>query len=262
MSSLKEGTDPEKISPAPIEFVKYIFITYAGTLLLMGILYASTFGLKLTDEHERWGQFGDFVGGVLNPLTSFFTLLVALLVWSLQKKELAATNLALADQIRLGRIASADSVFDAYIKTIQQHAANFHHAEGPHGQLISHYGEIAIEKATLIVKRKLSSTDLSKVGFDINSTESKFFTRYVEQLSPLVASLAVTCDYLDNTYTVDLKEPRLERIRICLSAQQQLAVIYFVFLTRRTDLKALFKQTKLFKYFPACPQKSWFETEV
>jgi hypothetical protein len=68
--------------------VHVIFVTYSVVLLLIGSLYLSNFGTTLSTDHERRGQFGDLLGGILNPLTSFFTLLVAILVWSLQNKEL------------------------------------------------------------------------------------------------------------------------------------------------------------------------------
>lgn len=49
-------------------------------------------------EASAWGQLGDFIGGLLNPLISLFTLLIAALVWKLQKLELAETREAIKDQ--------------------------------------------------------------------------------------------------------------------------------------------------------------------
>lgn len=263
MSNAKVPMSAEQQSSAPAEFVKYIFMTYAAALLLMAFFYFSTFGLGLATEHGRWGEFGDFVGGVLNPLTSFFTLLVALLVWSLQKKELAATNAALADQLRLSRITVADSVLDAYIEAIRHHAAAFNHTQGLGEKMLAYYGDAAFEKATLVVKEKLGSVNLSTLQVDINHPDSpRFYTRYVEQLTPIVESLAVTFKYLNDTYSSDLKESRLDRIRISLSTQQLLAVIYFVFLTQRKDTRELMIEVQLLKYFTNCPQKSWFETKA
>lgn len=49
-------------------------------------------------EAAAWGQLGDYIGGILNPLISTLTLYVAISVWRLQKKELEETNQALTDQ--------------------------------------------------------------------------------------------------------------------------------------------------------------------
>jgi hypothetical protein len=52
-------------------------------------------------ESAQWGQFGDFVGGVMNPLISLMTLVVAALVWKLQKKELKETKDTLQRQLEI-----------------------------------------------------------------------------------------------------------------------------------------------------------------
>lgn len=72
----------------------------AGVLALVLILvYAVVFrSLPIGERPDAWGQFGDFMGGLLNPLISLFTLIVAVSVWELQKSELLETRKALEDQ--------------------------------------------------------------------------------------------------------------------------------------------------------------------
>lgn len=72
----------------------------AGALALGLIFgYAIVFrALPINERPDAWGQFGDFMGGLLNPLISLFTLIVAVSVWNLQKTELLETRLALEDQ--------------------------------------------------------------------------------------------------------------------------------------------------------------------
>jgi hypothetical protein len=43
--------------------------------LLVVAVYAVHFGSELSGSHERWGQFGEYIGGVLGPLLSFFALI-------------------------------------------------------------------------------------------------------------------------------------------------------------------------------------------
>lgn len=72
----------------------------AGTLaLILVISYYITFrALPLNEKPDAWGQFGDYMGGLLNPLISLFTLIVAVSVWKLQKSELEDTRVALEEQ--------------------------------------------------------------------------------------------------------------------------------------------------------------------
>ncbi len=80
------------------QFIKVFLLIYFVVFGLMLFSYVAKFGMHLSAEHDRWGQFGDFFGGILNPLTSFFTLIVAVFVWRLQQTELLETKLTLKEQ--------------------------------------------------------------------------------------------------------------------------------------------------------------------
>lgn len=85
-------------------------VTYASWLNwlpgIAGILgavligsYIFTFQKLPTNENPAaWGTFGDYMGGLLNPLISLFTLIVAMKVWGLQKTELLETRRAVEEQ--------------------------------------------------------------------------------------------------------------------------------------------------------------------
>ena len=72
---------------------KYTYILIvAGTALLTALLAASCyvyqFGFHLSDDHSRWAEFGDYLGGILNPTFGFIALLVLLYTVYLQTREL------------------------------------------------------------------------------------------------------------------------------------------------------------------------------
>jgi len=68
-----------------------------AVVLVIG--YAVAFhALPLDTDPAAWGQFGDYMGGLLNPLISLFTLIVAVSVWLLQKTELLETRRAVEEQ--------------------------------------------------------------------------------------------------------------------------------------------------------------------
>lgn len=78
-----------------------------ATLAVLAVwIYRSTFGSVLSTSHEKWGQFGDFIGGVLNPFIGFFTL-VALIATVQQNKKLVKASIDQTD------LASAERRFDA-----------------------------------------------------------------------------------------------------------------------------------------------------
>lgn len=54
----------------------------------VAFLYAYNFAYPLSEDQAIWGSFGDFLGGVLNPLLSLLALIALLLTVFLQSDEL------------------------------------------------------------------------------------------------------------------------------------------------------------------------------
>jgi Putative phage abortive infection protein len=71
--------------------VGILFAIFGGAclaLILIVFLYGNYFTGDITTDHERWGTFGDFVGGALNPVIGLAGLLALLLTVILQTREL------------------------------------------------------------------------------------------------------------------------------------------------------------------------------
>ncbi len=77
------------------------WLTIGGPVFAF-LFLASAFGLYFFNFHgeladqETWGQFGDFVGGVLNPLFGFLAFLLLLATLFLQNRELQLSTHELA----------------------------------------------------------------------------------------------------------------------------------------------------------------------
>ena len=56
--------------------------------------------VDLSNDPSRWGQFGDYVGGALNPIFSFFALIALLLTIVLQSEELSASRQELKHSVQ------------------------------------------------------------------------------------------------------------------------------------------------------------------
>lgn len=72
--------------------LKYLAYTGACIAVFIVALYALKFGGDLSDDPGRWGQFGDYLGGVLNPVFGFLALIALLATFALQVRELRISS--------------------------------------------------------------------------------------------------------------------------------------------------------------------------
>lgn len=106
-----------------IKWLTWIFISAVAVVVAVFLFYILNFQGELTLDHERWGTFGDFFGGTLNPILSFFALTALLLTIVLQNRELEATREEMAQsrvaaQEQVAHFKSESKKADVY-KTIQ-----------------------------------------------------------------------------------------------------------------------------------------------
>lgn len=93
-------SDHTALDPAAdVSWLQRLPMIAGGLALVLVLGYVFAFkSLPLNERPDAWGQFGDYIGGLLNPLISLFTLVVALSVWRLQKTELLETRKAIEEQ--------------------------------------------------------------------------------------------------------------------------------------------------------------------
>lgn len=65
-----------------------LLITVATVLAAAILAYLHHFRGGFSADHARWGEFGDYVGGLLNPALAFCALIVLLQTLQLQAREL------------------------------------------------------------------------------------------------------------------------------------------------------------------------------
>jgi Putative phage abortive infection protein len=95
----------------PFELGRFFYITVGVVFVTMLALYISQFGISRATDQAIWGAFGDFFGGTLNPLVSFFTLIVAVSVWKLQRLQLVATQKELEETREAIKVQTFDQFF-------------------------------------------------------------------------------------------------------------------------------------------------------
>lgn len=126
---------------------------------------------------KKLGEVGDFVGGMLNPVISGCTLVVALAVWRLQKIELSETKREL--QIQRGQqrffdllnlyYRTVDSISSSYVRSVNRLASNprerIGKAESIYEQVGSEYISLT-GKAALAYKKEMLENAVADEHFD------------------------------------------------------------------------------------------------
>jgi large-conductance mechanosensitive channel len=71
---------------------KGVLVTLIAFVLLVLGFYFFNFNDRLSDQNGVWGTFGDYVGGILNPVIAAFAFYLIAKTYELQKRELEATR--------------------------------------------------------------------------------------------------------------------------------------------------------------------------
>lgn len=104
MSSFSDDSGAGQDQTSLYEWVPVIirFIpSVAGIALLISVAaYIFQFWGDLADSHSRWGEFGDYLGGILNPIFALLALFALLFTIVLQSRELRNSTHELATSAR------------------------------------------------------------------------------------------------------------------------------------------------------------------
>lgn len=71
---------------------KWIIVTICLIVVILLGLYFVNFPHHLSDKNEVWGTFGDYFGGILNPVIAAFAFYLIAKSYELQKRELEETR--------------------------------------------------------------------------------------------------------------------------------------------------------------------------
>lgn len=68
-----------------------------GVYILFLLVYACWFSFQISDSAETWGQFGDYVGGAINPIVGLITIWLLTASLKQSREEMLLTRQALDD---------------------------------------------------------------------------------------------------------------------------------------------------------------------
>ncbi len=75
-------------------------------------LHMATFGTSLSINREHWGQFGDYFGGLLNPIFAFAAFMSALWSINVQRLEVREMAVQLTNQTAVAKLELEELVSD------------------------------------------------------------------------------------------------------------------------------------------------------
>lgn len=87
-----------------------IFTVLVTAFGVTAYAYFHTFGSQGVGDQATWGQFGDYMGGTLNPLIGLFTVWGLLVAFRLQSAQLAVAR---KDSARLAKDMKAAAKLNA-----------------------------------------------------------------------------------------------------------------------------------------------------
>lgn len=183
----KAGNSSNGDGPSVDKVIKIlaVIVSVAMTAVLcaFGAYFYKFGGVGFSESSADWGTFGDFIGGSLNPLLSFFGLIALLLTIVLQGKELELTRNELK--------RSADSqektqtLLDSQIKTQikQQFESTYFSLLGQHNKMLEDIQwSDELKKTPLIhpveravYKKWMQAQNLSTVELDDFSPCTSYF---------------------------------------------------------------------------------------
>ena len=79
-------------------------LTAAALVVVVSGAYVLAFGVAPTTSHEKWGQFGDYFGGILNPLFALLAFLAVLWSIAIQDREFRAATYRVSEQAEFARL--------------------------------------------------------------------------------------------------------------------------------------------------------------
>ena len=241
--------------------------------IIVAVLVIGAYGIKfygpLATEQETWGQFGDFVGGTMNPLFAFSGLMALLYTIVLQSRELKNS----AEQLKKSAFALEG----------QNELLTKQSFEATYFQLLQLYGSVVrglsvttnvtrmqpnIEVSTRSTEdreclkhlyERLVSSNLVKVSRGdhnltreqaINVEYLRFYSTYGHVLGHYFRTLYNIVKFVDEaSITENEKQKYVKLLRAQLSKYELALMLYNMLSEKgRTDLVRLAKKYNLLKH--------------
>lgn len=191
-------------------------------LLITLIVYWCYFHGGLSDNHGEWAEFGDYLGGTLNPVFSLLSLMAILLTLLFQAKELYSSTLALKEQAEYSRLQAFESTF---FSMVMMHNENLKSLDLDETEVEKYSGRAIFR----IMHRRFKdsyadcegSNELSKIKesyLKFYNKNSRFIGHYLRTLNQILEFILYS--------NIEHKEKYFQFIRAQLSEYELMIIFY------------------------------------
>ncbi len=94
-----ESTSDRSLDKSAVRLLITLLIVAGIALVFVLWMYFKTFGPTISDKQELWGQFGDYMGGTLNPILAYLSFVALIMTLAIQTRQLDLSR----EQLRLSR---------------------------------------------------------------------------------------------------------------------------------------------------------------
>ncbi len=150
-----------------------IFIFGIITLLLSSIpliFYRLKFGPELILDHEKWGQFGDFAGGILNPFIALFSFLALLATLWYQSTEIKENT----NSRKVNELATSLQLLEHTILPKMEHIISRHYTLPSKNKYVYRMADSLALDLKLCSNLMIEISNLSKTSSVIDYYQHKY----------------------------------------------------------------------------------------
>lgn len=108
----------------------WYIVTSIALMLLVSASYILQFyfhlGFQLSEDTETWAQLGDFIGGILNPLLSFISIVLLIKSLTLQNEANIGLRKEIKSNEKTEKLRSFESLFFNLIDSQKKQFESFH----------------------------------------------------------------------------------------------------------------------------------------
>lgn len=206
--------------------VKKFSLWIGGSALVFFIItlliYFYYYHGEISHDHDKWGQFGDYLGGTLSPIFSLLSLIAILLTLLFQAKEMYSSTESLKKQSKHTEMQAFESTF---FSMIMLHNENLKGLDLEDTETQTYTGrsvfKVMLRKLKDFYNASDNTNELHKIRDAYNkfySSNSKFIGHYLRTLNQLI-------EYILNS-GVDNKSKYINLLIAQLS-EMELSIVFY-----------------------------------
>lgn len=211
-------------------FDKTLFVITSIALLVIICVagrYISVFSPNVLVDQEKWGQFGDYFGGVLNPIFSFFAFVAVLYTLRTQIEDNKEGERRHDEQLREQRLFQL-------IGLMNQNAINTKCAtSNPSEYVFGHQAQHHVLIKLMNTLSRIARQEISPVPSDLERFETLAYAyktwrkTYWASVGSYVDSVFLVLGFiLEERSSVNFKNFALKALRVQLSESERLLLWY------------------------------------